>query len=55
MKDILISLLLLLVIIVVRGSYDKSEIDHVPQHTLTFESLEDNVNPDEEIFWTTDL
>lgn len=57
MKDILISLLLLLVIIVIRGSYDnnKDEIDRVPYYHLTFNSMERKINPDEEIFFRTDL
>ena len=56
MKDILISLLVLLVIIVVRGSYAyKSEIDRVPYYTLDFDTMEEQINPDEEIFFDYSL
>lgn len=54
MKDIFISILILLVIIIVRASYDKTEIDHVPYSTLTLETLEDKVDPDD-VFLKVDL
>ena len=56
MKDILISLLILLVIMVIRGSYGiKDEVSRVPYYAMDFDSMEERVNPDEVIFSETYL
>lgn len=51
MKDIIISLLILLIVIMIRGSYvSNSEVDRVPYYSLDFDSMEERIHPDEEIF-----
>lgn len=43
MKDILISLLLLLLVIIIRDSYGRGNVDRVKYHDLTLDELESRV------------